>query len=57
MQRPPQAAPKACGLALLEALVAASVLAVLAALAAPSFAALSERMKLRSGVQALTSSL
>lgn len=57
MQRPLQAGAKARGLVLLEALVAASVLAVLAALAAPSFAALSERMKLRSGVQALTSSL
>ncbi|MGR4868086.1 GspH/FimT family protein [Variovorax sp. LARHSF232] len=45
------------GLVLLEALVAVGVLAVLAALAAPSFAAISERLKVRTAVQALTSSL
>ena len=45
------------GLVLLEVLVAVGVLGVLAALAAPSFAAISERLKVRTAVQALTSSL
>ena len=48
---------RACGLVLLELLIAVAVLAVLAAVAVPSFAALSERMKLRTAVDALTSSL
>jgi len=45
------------GLVLLELLVAVCVLAILAALAAPSFAAISERQKLRAAVDALTTSL
>ena len=45
------------GLVLLELLVAGCVLAILAALAAPSFAAISERLKLRTAVDALTTSL
>jgi len=57
MQRPVHAPREARGLVLLEALVAAAVLAVLATLAAPSFTALSERFKLRSAVQDLNASL
>lgn len=45
------------GLVLLELLVAAAVLALLVAMAAPSFAAVSERLKLRAATQALTSGL
>ena len=45
------------GLALLELLVAGCVLALLVALAAPSFAAISERLKLRAAVEALTSAI
>ena len=45
------------GLVLLELLVAGCVLALLAALAAPSFAAVSERLKLRTAVEALTSGI
>ena len=45
------------GLVLVEVLVAVGVLVVLAALALPSFAAISERLKLRTAAQALTSSL
>jgi len=45
------------GLVLVELLVAGCVLAILAALAAPAFTAISERLKLRSAVDALTSSL
>lgn len=48
---------RARGLVLVEVLVAVGVLVVLAALALPSFAAISERLKLRTAVQALTSSL
>ena len=45
------------GLVLLELLVGGCVLAILAALAAPGFVAISERLKLRSAVDALTASL
>ena len=45
------------GQVLLELLVAGCVLAILAALAAPGFVAISERLKLRSAVSALTASL
>lgn len=45
------------GLVLLELLVAGCVLALLIALAVPSFAAISDRWKVRSAVDALTSSL
>ena len=45
------------GLVLLELLVAGCVLALLSALAAPSFAAISERWKVRSAVGALSHSL
>jgi type IV fimbrial biogenesis protein FimT len=45
------------GLTLLELLVAGCVLAVLVAIAAPSFAAISDRWKVRDAVDTLTSSL
>ena len=45
------------GLALLELLVAGCVLALLVSLAAPNFASISERMKLRSAVEALASGI
>lgn len=45
------------GLVLLELLVAGCVLAVLVAIAAPSFAAISDRWKVRNAVDTLTSSL
>lgn len=45
------------GVVLLELLMAGCVLAILAALAAPGFVATAERLKLRSAVDALTSSL
>ena len=48
---------RARGLVLLELLVAGCVLAVLAAIAVPSFAAISERVKLRTAADALTTSL
>lgn len=46
-----------CGLVLLELLVASCVLAILVAVAAPSFAAISDRWKVRNAVEALTSGL
>lgn len=45
------------GLVLLELLVAGCVLALLLSLAAPSFVSISERLKLRTAVAALTSGL
>ena len=45
------------GLVLLELLVAGCVLAILAALAAPGFVSIHERLKLRSAVEALTAGL
>ncbi|MDM0112676.1 GspH/FimT family protein [Variovorax sp. J22R133] len=53
---PPQALD-ACGFALLEALVAVAILAVLAAIAMPSFREISEKLKVRSTVDALTTSI
>ena len=46
-----------CGLVLLELLVAGCVLALLVALALPSFAAISDRWKVRNAVETLVSSL
>jgi type IV fimbrial biogenesis protein FimT len=57
MHRRADAPRRARGLVLVELLVAVGVLLVLATLALPSFAAISERLKLRTAVQALTSSL
>lgn len=45
------------GLVLLELLVAGCVLALLVAMAAPSFAAISARLKVRTAVEALTSGI
>lgn len=57
MQARSRAPLRTRGLVLLELLVAGCVLALLVALAAPSFAAVSQRLKLRTAVQALTSGL
>lgn len=57
MQARSPAPARQCGLVLLEVLVAGCVLALLAALAAPSFAAVSERLKVRTAVDSLSASL
>ncbi|MBS0340454.1 MAG: GspH/FimT family pseudopilin [Proteobacteria bacterium] len=57
MQARSQAPIRTRGLVLLELLVAGCVLALLIALAVPSFAAISDRWKVRHAVDTLTSSL
>ncbi|MBS0451677.1 MAG: GspH/FimT family pseudopilin [Proteobacteria bacterium] len=57
MQARSQAPIRTRGLVLLELLVAGCVLALLIALAAPSFAAISDRWKVRNAADTLTSSL
>ena len=57
MQARSRAPLRTSGLVLLELLVAGCVLALLVAMAAPSFSAVLQRLKLRTAAQALTSGL